>query len=73
MESGGNLLLSDAVSLDTINVLYASIQGRQQLRGIDPSKGLLSDLEQCPDQRGGGVYRSQGLHRRLRTSATPAA
>ena len=57
MESGGNLLLSDVVLLDSIHVWYARIHGRQQLRGIEPPEGLLRNLEQSPDQRGGRLTR----------------
>ena len=85
MESGGNLLLSDAVSLDSINVVYARMHGRQQLRGIELPEGLLRDLEQFPDQHGdrlhpfiplsGGGPQPHGRERRLhdirRSQVTP--
>lgn len=55
MGSGGHLLVSADVLLDTIDILGSGVHGWQQLRGILPSDGALDDLEQFPDDRGGRV------------------
>jgi hypothetical protein len=56
MESGADLLPGDAMVLNSIHILRTGVDGRQQLRCLEPPEGLLHDLEQFPDQRGGGLY-----------------
>lgn len=64
MGSGGNLLPGDAMLLDSIYVLSAGIDGRQQLRRVQAPKRLLRDLQDFPDQRRGGLDPLVALPRR---------
>jgi hypothetical protein len=43
MESGGDLLRGDAMVTDSIHILHASIDCRQQLWCVQASEGLLGD------------------------------
>jgi len=64
MESGGDLLLGDAVLLDSIHILSSGIDGRQQLRRIQTPERLLRHLQQLPDERGPGLHPLVPLGRR---------
>lgn len=64
MESGGDLLLDDVIVPDSIHIVRASVYGRQHLRRIQASEGLLGNLQQFPDQGRGGLHACEPLTRR---------
>ncbi len=61
MELGGDLLVGDMSLLLSINIAGAGIDGRQQLRRMEPPEGLLRDLQQFPDQGRGRLHTVEPL------------
>ena len=65
MESGGDLLLNDfGCLLPSVHKRDPGINQGQQLRRIQAPETLLSDLQQFPNQGGGGLHSFEPLARR---------